>query len=907
MATWNIVDERGGRLAQAAAGLAQMKVGLAVLTESKLVNNRYPKSASGYTIMCSKAVSGHLGGVTLLWRENDPKFEVESVLFNNGPNIVTFQLTTGDERFYVIGIYVPPDCNKGVDDLRGAWEACPQGCKQIILGDLNINFGYPRDEREEIIVDLLDEINLIDSSRSFRLRTPRQASTRARWTWSQKRRGTRHYTQPDYIMARARDMSQLKGVGFRSPRFLYSDHRAVVANIREGRKGRLKNYRRMRQKFPLSLPLGPMDADTTTFDALAAECVNPKPKRAPGKDWISEGTWKLITKHASLLRSGKIRQTAARRMKREVNAALKADKSRLTAQVEEDIMSELGKGNVQEAFRHLKCWYRTASEAQAKPCHQTMERQTDERVELYAERDAYGEEFPANGTPFEIDDNPPSEGELRIAVSQLSHGRCGGASGIRAEHIKAWLRGAKREEDPKTAAAHIGAGKSWREFVGLCTSVWATGTIPQQLSWVVTVLIPKGGGEYRGIGLLEPIWKVMERVMDTRLETINLHDSLHGCLAGRGTGMGIIEGKLAQQLAHLEQRPFFGVFLDLKKAFDAMDRDRCLAILALHGVGPQLIRLIRSFWESATNVCQAKGNYGRPFKAGRGVTQGGPLSAKLFNILVDGVVREWMRLMRESLDDSDGQLATRMEELFAIFYVDDGYIASSDANFLQEALTLLVATFKRTGLATNTKKTQAMVCTPGRIRLQLLTDLYTHLREGVAAGEETTRAVVCHVCNKTLQARSLRPHLENAHEIYQQVVVPNDLLQERAGIRYKAERVGRKMPVKCPFPRCPGKLSSAYMLCRHFRDLHPMDSVEIWWEGHYPHCKRCAMQCNPKYPRHIHSQVCQMGVERRTQRETAITAALALQQLFYVEGEVLEKVDSFRYLGRILTQDNEDV
>ena len=59
--------------------------------------------------------------------------------------------------------------------------------------------------------------------------------------------------------------------------------------------------------------------------------------------------------------------------------------------------------------------------------------------------------------------------------------------------------------------------------------------------------------------------------MDLHLETIKLHDSLHGCLAGRGTGTGIIEAKLAQQLAHLEQAPFFGVFIDLKKAFDAMD------------------------------------------------------------------------------------------------------------------------------------------------------------------------------------------------------------------------------------------------------------------------------------------------------------------------------------------------
>ena len=593
-------------------------------------------------------------------------------------------------------------------------------------------------------------------------------------------------------------------------------------------------------------------------------------------------------------------------MKREVKAALKADKTRLTAEVGENIVSELNSGNVQEAFRHLKGWYKNASETQARPCHQTMERQTDERVELYAERAACGAEFPENGTPFTIDDNPPSEGKLRTAVSQLSHGRCGGASGIRAEHIKAWLRGAKKEEDPEYGANYTGAGKSWGEFVELCTSVWETGTIPQQMSWVVTVLIPKGGGDYRGIGLLEPIWKVLERVMDLRLENIKLHDSLHGCLAGRGTGTGIIEAKLAQQLAHLEQAPFFGVFIDLKKAFDAMDRGRCLAILALHGVGPKMIRLIRSFWETATNVCRAKGNYGRPFKAGRGVTQGGPLWAKLFNIIVDAVVREWMRIMRETLDDSDGQLAARVEALFAIFYVDDGYIASIDAEFLQEALDILVETFTRVGLATNTKKTQAMVCTPGKIRIQLPSDSYRRLREGVAAGEEGKRVVVCHVCQANLQARSLRSHLESSHNISQQVVVPDHLLEERAGISYEAERVGRKVPIRCPFPGCPWKLSSAYMLRRHFRDLHPKDSVVIPWEGSFPRCERCRMQCNPRYPRHIHSQVCQQGVERRTQRDSAITSALALRQLFYVEGEVLEKVESFRYLGRILAQDDDD-
>ena len=117
------------------------------------------------------------------------------------------------------------------------------------------------------------------------------------------------------------------------------------------------------------------------------------------------------------------------------------------------------------------------------------------------------------------------------------------------------------------------------------------------MGWIIVVLIPKGGGDYRGIGLLELTWKIIERVMDRRLNAIPIHESLNGCRDGRGTGTAVIEAKLAQQLAHLEQRPFYGVFLDLKKAFDAMDRERCLLVLEGYGAGPNMRRLIRDFWD----------------------------------------------------------------------------------------------------------------------------------------------------------------------------------------------------------------------------------------------------------------------------------------------------------------------
>ena len=103
----------------------------------------------------------------------------------------------------------------------------------------------------------------------------------------------------------------------------------------------------------------------------------------------------------------------------------------------------------------------------------------------------------------------------------------------------------------------------------LIQTIWMRGEIPRQMRWLIVVLIPKGGGDYRGIGLMEPMWKVLEIVMVSRMRAIEFHDCLHGSVPKRGTGTATTEVKLAQQLAYLEQEPWYGIFVDLRKAFDA--------------------------------------------------------------------------------------------------------------------------------------------------------------------------------------------------------------------------------------------------------------------------------------------------------------------------------------------------
>ena len=111
---------------------------------------------------------------------------------------------------------------------------------------------------------------------------------------------------------------------------------------------------------------------------------------------------------------------------------------------------------------------------------------------------------------------------------------------MRAKDIKRWLRGVEDEENPEIQGRQ-GAGDTWRAFVALIRSIWDRGKIPQQMAWVVVVLLPKGGGNYRRIGLLEPFWKVIEGTMLSRWKVIKVHDCLHGSLKGRGTGTAILE------------------------------------------------------------------------------------------------------------------------------------------------------------------------------------------------------------------------------------------------------------------------------------------------------------------------------------------------------------------------------
>jgi hypothetical protein len=266
---------------------------------------------------------------------------------------------------------------------------------------------------------------------------------------------------------------------------------------------------------------------TKMFKCLVAECIKPELRKRHGNDWISDKIWALVGQWTALRQVRKLLHAEGRWTKQLIWASLRNDRAACTKGVGNIIEVELAKGDVQEAFCLLKGWYRVVSETVARPCPQTMARQMEDRVESSWRQDSPGDSLPINLQGPAIPDKVLSDHEIRDATRDLPSGRTGGASKMRAEDIKQWLCGITLEEDPKKGPDNVGEGNNWRLLVSLIQVIWKQGEIPQQLTWVIVVLPPKGGGDYRGISLLEPLWKVVERIMDQQLNALLLHD--RGC------------------------------------------------------------------------------------------------------------------------------------------------------------------------------------------------------------------------------------------------------------------------------------------------------------------------------------------------------------------------------------------
>ena len=110
------------------------------------------------------------------------------------------------------------------------------------------------------------------------------------------------------------------------------------------------------------------------------------------------------------------------------------------------------------------------------------------------------------------------------------------------------------------------------------------------------------------------MYKLVSSIINSRISAkVKLDDAIHSFRALRGTSTAIMEAKLLVQLCSQSDIPFFMVFLDLKKAYDMLDRFWAMEVLKEYSVGNNLCRIIES--QGDMMVPRQGGYYGRPLQA----------------------------------------------------------------------------------------------------------------------------------------------------------------------------------------------------------------------------------------------------------------------------------------------------
>lgn len=906
LSTHNLIDARNNRLEQALRCMQIMNQDLAILTETKLGDQFHAATAFGYEVVTSEKTNGHQGGVALVYRKSD-RFHLEGTKAF-GPNVIRATLVSGRKKWRIIGAYVPPSENYGRTlDFIAAAAAISSRLPLILLGDLNVNLKSKDaiiNERQAETAAVVASLGLQDLNQNFV-----QRKGIGDWTWHQWKENNHIISRCDYILTTAR--SDFKSFRLKEPRF-DSDHRLLQGELNLDSKTQHRRYVKRRARFEHRIRPEQKTRADHLMEELAALIEQPRLPDREYNSWISPATWKLIDLKAEARRCRDNQRVKS--LKRRIQKAIKADRKRRIEKASEEIENLLTAGRTQEAYGKARCWYRDRSAHVPKPTIQEEEKTREQYESLYTAEEPPGDPIPIHVQPFPVVDSPPTNSEVCAATAKLKNGKSPGANGIRAEHLKRWMRGANCDE-PIPAMVD-----AWGKVLELVNLVFTGKPLPKMFGIGVLVLIPKGAGsdQLRGISLLDLVYKVVSSIINARLaKAIVFHDAVHGFRARRGTGTATIEVKLRMQLAKRKLEPWYAIFLDMKKAYDTVDRDRTLLILEGYGVGENIRRIIKQVWDMDTMVPKQAGFFGKSFGASRGVRQGDIDSPIIFNIVCDAVIRHThVQLREEGVDTVDSK-----------FYADDGIIDGNDSSGVQRCMDLYTENFARIGLKMNAQKTKAMIVPGGRLKPQHSAYAYNRARTGVglSSKQRSLQKITCEKCGSEVGRSYLPQHQKSAKckRLQKDYTAPppnsgtdqseaEPSLPDLPPTEY-AVSVGddRKVATPCPVPGCPGKpTGGGYGMRLHFRVKHRHDTVIVNEEGElpYPKCESCHMQMMNPGDTHKLSQNCIRWTKDRENRENdEVYKKAVAETVFTVDGQPIENVKDFRYLGRVLSSDDKDL
>ena len=181
--------------------------------------------------------------ITIAWGDVEG-WGVEGV-WNFGPKLVSFLITSGRKHWYGVGDYVLPNTLPTINWISQVLEYGPKGTRKLLVSNLNACLENPRYQQEEKLATVLSGYGLTGQAQ---LVLPRwKYFSEGNWTWRIWRDGRPISGQEDYILGTRDDFSM---VGLREPR-TPTDHWMVLGVLLGDRVMRYRAYVKGRTTWPI--------------------------------------------------------------------------------------------------------------------------------------------------------------------------------------------------------------------------------------------------------------------------------------------------------------------------------------------------------------------------------------------------------------------------------------------------------------------------------------------------------------------------------------------------------------------------------------------------------------------------------------------------------------------------------
>ena len=231
-------------------------------------------------------------------------------------------------------------------------------------------------------------------------------------------------------------------------------------------------------------------------------------------------------------------------------------------------------------------------------------------------------------------DKDISEIEIQQAIDKLKNGKAAGIDGTSPELLK------------------LAKPKITTYLTKLFNSIYKRSFFPTE--WITSIIVPihKKGSKlitdnYRGISLLCLTSKVFTSIINTRLYNwLENNDKICPEQAGFRRGFSTTDhiftlySMINNCLYGNKRGKFYVAFIDYRKAFDSIHRDKLWEALEETGISSKMIKMIKAIYKQVFAKVKFGHKLSETIECPYGVKQGCLLSPALFSILINKVAKK---------------------------------------------------------------------------------------------------------------------------------------------------------------------------------------------------------------------------------------------------------------------------